>query len=85
MPHKSMPHQVEVKTYPELRYEVTIKRSLSMYILCEWTGFSRSTLSQRLNNQQPWTTTEMFSIIDHLGLKDEDILRLFPRNGGIKS
>ena len=85
MPHKSMPHQVEVKPYPELWYEVKIKRNLSIYVLCEWTGFSRSTLSQRLNNQQPWTTTEMFSIIDHLGLPDEDILRLFPRNGGIKS
>lgn len=82
---KKMPHQVEVKPYPELWYEVKIKRNLSIYVLCEWTGFSRSTLSQRLSNQQPWTTTEMFSIIDHLGLPDEDILRLFPRNGGIKS
>lgn len=79
----SIPRKLVSKTYPDLRYEVTIKRGLPIQILCEWAHISRATLSLRLNNSSPWTTSEMYSILDELNLPDSDLVRLFPRNGGL--
>lgn len=44
-------------------------------------GICRDTFSRKVLGKIPFTTSEMYSLIDMLGRPDEDLHVLFPRGG----
>lgn len=79
MPGTPMPRKLVGKIYPELRYEVQIKRGYPIGILCDVLGIGQATLQTRLNGQHTFRLEECYKILDWLGLPDEDFTRIFPR------
>lgn len=79
MPTTPVPRKLTGKTYPELRYEVQIKRGYPIGTLCDVLGIGQATLQTRLNGQHTFRLAECYKILDWLGLSDEDFTRIFPR------
>ena len=79
MPTTPMPRKLTGRTYPELRYEVQLKRGYPIGVLCDVLGIGLTTLQTRLNGQHTFRLEECYKILDWLGLSDEDFTRIFPR------
>ena len=79
MPTAPIPRKLVGKTYPELRYEVQIKRGYPIGVLCDVLGIGLTTLQTRLSGQHTFRLEECYKILDWLGLSDEDFTRIFPR------
>lgn len=79
MPAEPTPRKLTGKTYPELRYEIQIKRGLTLGDLADTLNLSRAAIHDRLSGQKTFRLAECYQILDWLGLPDEDLPRLFPR------
>lgn len=79
MPAEPTPRKLTGKTYPELRYEIQIKRGLTLGNLTEVLSLSSAAINNRLAGKKTFRLAECYKILDWLGLPDEDLLRLFPR------
>ena len=44
-------------------------------------GICRDTFSRKVLGKIPFTSDEMYALIDMVGLQDSDLFRLFPRGG----
>lgn len=79
MPTRPTPRKLTGKTYPELRYEVQIKRGLTLGDLAETLNLSRAAVNDRMSGKKTFRLAECYKILDWLGLPDEDFTRIFPR------
>lgn len=70
-----------IKTrYTEIRAEM-VRRGLDGAKMAEALGISRITYSNKLCAHIPFTSREMYTILDLFGRPDSDIALYFPRNG----
>ena len=79
MPTAPMPRKLSGKTYPELRYEVQIKRGYPIGVLCDVLGIRQTTLQTRLNGQHTFRLEECYKVVEWLRVSGEDCSRIFPR------
>lgn len=70
-----------IKTrYTELRAEM-VRHGYDGRRLASVLGISNVTLSQKLCGHTPWTSREMYIIMDLFGLPYSELGRFFPKNG----
>ena len=66
--------------HTELRAEM-VRNGFDGQALADLLGCSRTTVSSKLCGKSPWTSDEMYFILDIFGIPDSELGRYFPRNG----
>ena len=50
-------------------------------VLREELGIGADTISRKMNAHSPWTSDQMYAILDLVGAKEDALHKIFPRNG----
>lgn len=56
-------------------------REITQEILADELGIGTDTVSRKMNGHYPWTSDQMYAILDLIGVKPERLHEIFPRNG----
>ena len=68
------------KPYSVLR-GLLYSKEITQAILAEELDIGTDTVSRKLNAHSPWTSDQMYKILDLVGAKEESLHVIFPRNG----
>ena len=68
------------KPYKILR-DLLRENDITYDVLRDELDIGTDTISRKMNARSPWTSDQMYAILDLVGAKEESLHKIFPRNG----